>query len=344
MEPTVKWIDDGDCGGYVSLIDQTKLPREYARIEIRTCARIAHAIKTMEVRGAPAIGATAAMGMALAAMMAKDEPIDSFLRKLEVAKNLLDSTRPTAVNLAWATAKMMAVARSSSSPREITRLLINSAKEIALNDVAINKTIGRNGARLFNDGDGVLTHCNAGALGCVGYGTALGVIRSATAEGKKLVVYSDETRPRLQGARLTCWELQQDGIEVIHVTDAQAGLLMQQGNIQKVIVGADRIVKDAVFNKIGTYGVAIMARYHRIPFYVAAPCSTLDVKKMAKDVVIEERDPSEVKNVLGMVQISPENVPALNYAFDPTPMSLVSAIITEDGIYTPAGLVDEYWN
>ncbi|MHA1370250.1 MAG: S-methyl-5-thioribose-1-phosphate isomerase [Promethearchaeota archaeon] len=343
LERTIKWIDDTPYSGTVELIDQTKLPLEFSTVTIKSHERMARSIKSMEIRGAPAIGAAAAMGMALAAVQSGADTKENLISCLKSAKDMLDSTRPTAVNLFWATKRMLDKAVSlDMSPREITKELIKEAKLIADEDIKINKRIGEHGGKLLDDGDWVLTHCNAGALACVGYGTALGVIRGAIEAGKKITVLSDETRPRLQGARLTCWELKRDNIPVIHITDNQAGLMMQLGKVQKVVVGADRIVKDAVFNKIGTYSVAILAKYHGIPFYVAAPVSTLDFEKTMKDVEIEQRDQWEVKTIFKKVQLSPDGVEAYNYAFDGTPMDLITAIITEDGVFTPKELVDYY--
>ena len=304
---------------------------------------MAIAIKEMRIRGAPAIGAAAAMGMALAAIKAPKTTRSAFLEYLENAKHTLDSTRPTAVNLFWATNRMLNLAKSSQIPlKKLVPRLVDEANSIADDDVKVNKLIGKNGAHLIANGDGILTHCNAGAIATVGYGTALGIIRAAFEEGKQFTVYADETRPRLQGSRLTCWELAEDNIDVVHITDNQAGLLMQLGKVQCVILGADRIVHDAIFNKIGTYSVAIIASYHNVPFYVAAPVSTMDFELSMADVKIEQLDQSEVKKVLDKVMISPENIPALNYAFDPTPMNLITGIITEDGVFTPEKLVKHY--
>jgi methylthioribose-1-phosphate isomerase len=245
--------------------------------------------------------------------------------------------------LFWGTNRVLDKAMKLDGPvKEIVKNLIIEAKLVAEEDVEKNRRIGKHGGTLLADGDTVLTHCNAGALACVGYGTALGVIRGAIEAGKKITVISDETRPRLQGATLTCWELHQDNIPVTQIADTEAGLLMQLGKINKIVVGSDRITCDAVFNKIGTYQVAIMAKYHNIPFYVAAPVSTIDLEKKMKDVEIEQRDQWEVKTIFKKVQISPDGVPALNYAFDPTPMALVTAIITEDGVFTPKHLLKRY--
>ncbi len=344
LERTIIWIEETSTRGKVKLIDQTKLPLEYTHVVIETHERMAQSIKTMEIRGAPAIGAAAAMGMALAAIQAPKDSREAFNEYLTMAKKTLDATRPTAVNLFWATKRMLdkSISLEKYDHDEIIRQMILEAKAIADEDIEINKSIGKHGASVMDDGDTVLTHCNAGALACVGYGTALGVIRGAIEAGKKIKVISDETRPRLQGAMLTCFELHQDGIDVTQITDTQAGLLMRLGKIQKVVVGADRITSDAVFNKIGTYQVAIMAKYHNIPFYVAAPVSTLDFENKMNDVEIEQREQWEVKTIFKKVQVSPDGVPAFNYAFDPTPMSLVTGIITQDGVFPPEELVKTY--
>jgi methylthioribose-1-phosphate isomerase len=343
LERTISWIDDGPDKNAVKLIDQTKLPLEYTHVIVKTCERMAHAIKVMEIRGAPAIGAAAAMGMALAALEFKGSTKADIIKHLDQAKKLLDSQRPTAVNLMWGTKRLLDKANATNgSVKEIVAALIADAKAVAEEDVAINKRIGKHGNTVINDGDTILTHCNAGALACVGYGTALGVVRGAIEAGKKIQVISDETRPRLQGASLTCWELKQDNIPVTQIADTEAGLLMRLGRIQKIVVGADRIVSDGVFNKIGTYQVAIMAKYHEIPFYVAAPVSTLDLVKKMDDIEIEQRDEWEVKTVFKKVQLSPDGVPAINYAFDGTPMELVTGIITEDGVFKPKELLKKY--
>ncbi|MEX2757909.1 MAG: s-methyl-5-thioribose-1-phosphate isomerase, partial [Candidatus Sigynarchaeota archaeon] len=248
LERTISWIDDGPDKNSVLLIDQTKLPLEYTHVIVKTCERMAKAIKIMEIRGAPAIGAAAAMGMALAALEYKGQTKDGLIKHLEQAKRLLDSQRPTAVNLMWGTKRLLDKAIASNGTiSEIVNAMITEAKAVADEDVEINKRIGKHGSTVINDGDTILTHCNAGALACVGYGTALGVIRGAIEAGKKIQVISDETRPRLQGASLTCWELKQDNIPVTQIADTEAGLLMRMGKIQKVVVGADRIVSDGVF-------------------------------------------------------------------------------------------------
>jgi methylthioribose-1-phosphate isomerase len=343
LERTISWIDEGPDKNSAKLIDQTKLPLEYTHVIVKTCERMAKAIKIMEIRGAPAIGAAAAMGMALAALEFKGTKKPELIKHLEKSKALLDSQRPTAVNLMWGTKRLLDKAiATNGSVSDIVKAMISDAKAVAEEDVETNKRIGKHGSKLIDDGDTVLTHCNAGALACVGYGTALGVIRGAIEAGKKIQVISDETRPRLQGASLTCWELKQDNIPVTQIADTEAGLLMRMHKIQKVVVGADRIVSDGVFNKIGTYQVAIMAKFHGIPFYVAAPVSTLDLARKMDDIEIEQRDEWEVKTVFKKVQLSPDGVPALNYAFDGTPMDLVTGIITQDGVFSPKQLLERY--
>ncbi len=343
MIPSLRWLDDE---GVVEMIDQTKLPYELVFLKIATHEAMAQAIKVMNVRGAPAIGVAAAMGMTLAAQqasVAKRPSRDSLLAYLENAKKTIDSTRPTAVNLFWATSRMMAKANATQgNAKEIVAALVAEAKVMWQEDIDRNKAIGKHGAALLQDGDTVLTHCNAGSLATVQYGTALAPIRSAIEQGKKIQVIADETRPRLQGATLTAFELHYDKIPVKVISDNSSGLLMRLGKIQKIIVGADRIVRDAVFNKIGTFMVALAANYHKIPMYVAAPSSTLSLGERGKDVTIEQRDGGEVTSVLGKVKIVPDGVDAINYAFDETPIDLITGIITEDGVFTPKKLLERY--
>lgn len=343
LERSVEWIQGKKSRAMVKLIDQTSLPFSFKRAYIKNVDQMVEAIRTMVVRGAPAIGAAAGMAMALAAINSKARTKDELMDHLARAKRKLDGSRPTAVNLAWATSKILAKSKIlDGKVPTIIRGVIREAKKIADEDVGTNQQIGSHGAELLSDGDMILTHCNAGAIATVGFGTALGVVRAAVAMGKQVTVLADETRPRFQGARLTCWEMQQEKIPVIHITDNQAGLLMKMGKVSKVLVGADRIVNDAVFNKVGTYGVAIMAKYHAIPFYVAAPRSTLDLGNTSETVEIEQRDPAEVKIVLNKVRLSPDGVPAFNYAFDATPMELITGVITEDGVFTPEALLANY--
>jgi methylthioribose-1-phosphate isomerase len=297
----------------------------------------------MNIRGAPAIGVAAAMGMALATIEYKELVKENFLIKMEEAADVIRSTRPTASNLFWAVNRIWKIIKEfPDNPLNISDLVIEEVKLMAQEDINVNKNIGKNGAALLQDGDVVLTHCNAGSLATVQYGTALAPIRAAIEMGKEISVIADETRPRLQGARLTAYELQYDNIPVKVISDTSSGLLMMLGKVNKVIVGTDRVTSDAVFNKIGTYLVALAAFDNGIPFYVAAPTSTLSLHETIEDVTIEQRDSSEVGNILGKVQIIPNGVECLNYAFDITPFRLVSGVITEDGVFTPEELLKKY--
>ena len=330
---TIEWKDDK-----VVILDQRRLPTEEVYNTYEDYFGVAHAIKGMVIRGAPAIGVAAAMGVALGAMGLGVGSFDEFYEKLLVVIGRLGETRPTAVNLFWALERMKACAlahRDRPIP-EICDALKDEALKIYAEDIEANRMIGRNGAKLLSDGMTVLTHCNAGALATAGYGTALGVIYAATDAGKRIHVIADETRPRLQGAKLTAWELQKHGIEVMVIADTMAGSLMRQGKIDACIVGADRIAANGdVANKIGTYQVAVMARHHNIPFYVAAPLSTIDPKiPDGAAIPIEERDPNEVTHI-GAVQITPDYVEVTNPSFDVTPAELVTAIITERGVLSP---------
>lgn len=330
MIRTIEWKGDG-----VHIIDQTALPDELRIIRCEDYERLAKAIERMEIRGAPAIGVAAAMGIALAAKNCKDE--QELHEQLWRAYNRLRTTRPTARNLFWALERMRKTWEDclSESGNALKEKVINEALAIAEEDVAVCRAIGKNGSGLISDGDGVLTHCNAGALACVEHGTALGVIRTACEEGKKFVVYSCETRPLLQGARLTAFELKHEKIPFRLITDNMAAYVMKKGLVKKVIVGADLITKHGdVVNKIGTYGLAVLAKHHDIPFYVAAPLSTIDLNASPDGVTIEERSPSEVTHIRG-VRIAPEGTEVMNPAFDLTPRQLVSAIITEKGVSYP---------
>jgi len=322
---TIAWTEEG-----VVMIDQTRLPRDTVYVTCRTYLEVADAIRNMVIRGAPAIGVAAAMGVALGALHSTDLEHD-----IPRICETLARTRPTAVNLFWALDRMKAVYESvrHAAPEEIRARLIAEAKKIREEDIAINEAIGRNGAPLIPEGKSVLTHCNAGALATAGFGTALGVIRAAVQEGKKIHVFVDETRPFLQGARLTAWELQRDGIETTLITDNMAGHFLKSGRIGCVIVGADRIAANGdVANKIGTYSVAVLAKENGVPFYVAAPISTLDLTLPSGDhIPIEERAPKEVTHIHGF-PIAPEHVHVANPAFDVTPHRYVSAIITERGV------------
>jgi methylthioribose-1-phosphate isomerase len=327
----IKWQN-----GAVLTIDQTKLPLEEATLKIKTVEQMCEAIKVLRVRGAPLLGAAAAFGIALAAYHSKATFNEKLLGELEAAASAIKITRPTAVNLFWAADRVLDKARSFQGKTEdLKALVVSEAKKIADEDAAQNHAIGKNGAALVKDGDTILTHCNAGELCAVEYGTALGVVRAAWEQGKKIRVIADETRPLLQGARLTAWELMRDGIPVTLITDNMAAHVMSKGLVNLVVVGADRIVQDAVFNKIGTYCVAILAKEHKVPFYVAAPKSTFDLTRKAVDVTIEERKPEEVTHIAGK-QIAPSGVPVFNPAFDATPLKYVTGIICEDGVYGKA--------
>ncbi len=312
------------------MIDQTRLPRETAFVTCRNYIDVANAIRNMVIRGAPAIGVAAAMGVALGALQSKNLEAD-----MPVICETLAKTRPTAVNLFWAIERMKQIYASARhlSPESIRKRLVAEAQKIREEDIAINEAIGRNGAPLVPDGKTVLTHCNAGALATAGFGTALGVIRAAVQMGKQIDVFADETRPFLQGARLTAWELQRDGIATTLITDNMAGHFLKSGRIGCVVVGADRIAANGdVANKIGTYGVAVLAKENGVPFYVAAPVSTLDLSLATGDKIpIEERSPKEVTHVQG-VPVAPEGIAVANPAFDVTPNRYISAIITERGV------------
>jgi len=327
---TIEWR--GDC---VRLLDQTLLPREETYVDIRTVDEMCDAIKRLVVRGAPAIGVAAAMGVALGMLTAADEDRQAFDRTLEAVSAQIAATRPTAVNLFWAVKRLKALCAASQdlAVGELKQLLVKEAVEMEQEDRALCEQIGRMGRELFADGDTILTHCNAGGLATAGYGTALGVIRAAHEQGKRIRVIADETRPLLQGARITSWELMKLGIEVTLIPDNTAGALMQRGHIQKVIVGADRIAANGdAANKIGTYTVAVLAAHHGIPFYVAAPLSTIDMSlPSGSGIPIEERDPMEVTHLCG-VSIAPEAVNVRNIAFDVTPRELIRGIVTEWGI------------
>lgn len=331
---TVDWTEPGA----VRLIDQTRLPGEEVYIECRTIEEVAEAIRTMRVRGAPAIGVTAAMGLALGGQTIQAETFKGFSQALEGMAALLSRTRPTAVNLAWGLRRLLEVARKSRdlSVPEIKAALVAEARKMREEDIQNNRVMGQHGQTLIPDPARILTHCNAGGLATAGYGTAVGVIRAAAESGKRIMVWVDETRPLLQGARLTAWELVKARIPVTLIADSMAGSLMGRGQVDVVVVGADRIARNGdVANKIGTYSVALLARAHGIPFYVAAPVSTLDLSLAdGSQIPIEERAPDEVTHHGGR-RLAPEGVRVVNPAFDVTPASCVDAIITERGIARP---------
>ena len=334
MIRTVEWSN-----GEVVMIDQTRLPREFIQLRMNDYRDVANAIRVMQVRGAPAIGVAAALGMALAAQAVDREAERGNLdATLERAARELMSTRPTAVNLSWAVRRIWDLAREHPdwSTGRCRQEIIDTAVAMVAEDIAINRALGLNGADLVPENAAILTHCNAGALACAGYGTALGVVRAAVEQGKRIRVLADETRPRLQGAQLTCWELQEDGIPVTLIPDNAAGSLMRRGEIDLVVVGADRIAANGdVANKIGTYPVAVLAKENGIAFYVAAPTSTIDLSlPTGEEIPIEQRDSAEVTSV-GVQSIGPAGIAALNPAFDVTPARYVQAIITEKGVARP---------
>jgi len=327
---TVEWKNNK-----VIMIDQTKLPNQLVFVEYDDYNQVADAIRNLVVRGAPAIGVSGAFGLALAALQSNSETKENLITDLQKAKQILFETRPTAVNLAWGLEQIMEVARTANSVDEIKELVIKEAVLMADRDIVINKTMGKFGAELFDNDDTVMTHCNAGALATVGYGTALGVIRATKESGKNIKVIATETRPIQQGSRLTAFELKHDGFDVSLIPDTAVGYSMTNGLVNKVVVGADRIVKTGhVFNKIGTYQVATMAKQHEIPFYVAAPLSTFDMETDAKDVIIEMRKGTEVTGT-GDKKTAPDGINVINPAFDMTPPELISGIITEKGVVKP---------
>jgi len=327
---TIEWKNNS-----VVMIDQTKLPSELVFVKYTDYNDVAEAIRTLVVRGAPAIGVSGAFGMALAALQSSSESVESLLSDLEKAKKILFETRPTAVNLSWGLEKIMEIAKQGKTVSEIRDIVIAKAKQMAEEDVNINKKMGKNGAELFHDNDTIMTHCNAGALATVGYGTALGVIRATKESGKNIKVIATETRPVQQGSRLTAFELKHDGIDVSLIPDTAVGYTMANGLVNGVVVGADRILQTGhVFNKIGTYQVATMAKQHNIPFYVAAPLSTFDLESRPEDVTIEQRKASEVTGI-GDKKTAPDGIDVINPAFDMTPPELISGIITENGIAKP---------
>ena len=324
---TVEWKNNT-----VVMIDQTKLPNKLVFVKYTNYKDVANAIKTLVVRGAPAIGVSGAFGLALAALQSKAKTKENLLEDLEKARKVLFETRPTAVNLAWGLEKIMKVTKEANDVSEIKKLVIQTAQKMAEEDVQTNMKMGKHGAKLFENNDIIMTHCNAGALATVGYGTALGVIRATKESGKQIKVIATETRPVMQGSRLTAFELKHDGIDVSLIPDTAVGYAMSKGLVTKVIVGADRILRTGhVYNKIGTYQIALIAQQHKIPFYVAAPLSTFDLKSNPEDVIIEQRKSSEVTAVAGK-KTAPDDIGVINPAFDMTPPELVTGIITEAGI------------
>jgi methylthioribose-1-phosphate isomerase len=336
MIKTIEWTNEG-----IRMLDQRLLPTEEKYLMLRSYDEVAEAIKKMVIRGAPAIGVAAAMGLALGASQSVGTSVADLEDDFTYMCQVMSETRPTAVNLFWAIERMRDVLRrekaNTQDPQEIKERLIVEAQAIFQEDIEANRALGRFGAELLADGDTVLTHCNAGALATAGdYGTALGVIRGAIDAGKRIAVIADETRPFLQGLRLTAWELQQDNIPVTVITDNMAGHVMKSGKVNAVVVGADRIAGNGdAANKIGTYMVAVLANRHQIPFYVAAPVSTLDLAlKSGDEIPIEERDRKEVTHIKEH-RLAPEGVGVQNPAFDVTPNSLIAAIITDKGIARP---------
>ena len=326
---TVEWKDNK-----VRMVDQTKLPNELVFVEYDDYNQVAEAIRTLVVRGAPAIGVSGAFGLALAALQSKSNTKDELMSDLQHAKKILNATRPTAINLSWGLNQIMNVANSVNSIDEIRLSVVSEAKKMANQDIEINKAIGKHGSELFKNNDTVMTHCNAGALATVAYGTALGVIRATRDSGKSVKVIATETRPVQQGSRLTAFELKHDGFDVSLIPDTAVGYSMANGLVNRVVVGADRILRTGhVFNKIGTYQVATMANQHNIPFYVAAPLSTFDMTSNPEEVIIEMRKGSEVTGI-GDKKTAPDNIDVINPAFDMTPPELIAGIITENGVAT----------
>ena len=326
---TIRW-----SGGRLMMIDQTELPSRLTFVEYESYEGVADAIRRLVVRGAPAIGVAGAFGLVLAARQSAAASRDGLLEDMRAAHDTLLGTRPTAVNLKWSLDGVMEVAGRGRDPGEIRELALAEAERMAEEDIRTNRTMGRHGAALFGD-DTIMTHCNAGALATVSYGTALGVIRAAREAGRRVRVIATETRPVQQGSRLTAFELKHDGVDVSLIPDTAVGYSMANGMVDKVIVGADRILRTGhVYNKIGTYQVAAMAKRHSIPFYVAAPLSTFDMQSGPEDVVIEQRRPEEVTTTGGRAT-APGGIGVINPAFDMTPPELVSAIITERGIALP---------
>lgn len=327
---SIEWKD-----GMVEIIDQTQLPHKLVYRTLKTCEDVVEAINSMRVRGAPLIGVSAAFALALTAYHSKARSRDDLIKELFRDAEALRNTRATGANLHNCIERVLRAAMSQETVEAIREAVVQEALAIAEEDVRVNREIGRVGAKLLRDGDAVLTHCNPGSFGTVEYGTALNIIKTAFKEGKRIRVFATETRPKLQGARLTTFELMQEGIPVTLITDNMAAYVMERGLVNAVVVGADRIFKTGhVINKIGTLGIAIAAKFYNIPFYVAAPSSTFDLESHPEEVEIEMRDPNEVLYV-GSERIAPEGVEVLNPAFDLTPPELVTAIVCEKGVITP---------
>ncbi len=332
---TLRWLDEENC---IELIDQTLLPGKFKYIKAKSIEAVAKAIEILQVRGAPAIGVMAAMGVALGATKFRGKDKEKFYEYMETVFERIERTRPTAVNLFWALERQRGIIAKNAGKdvAGITAALIEEGKKMRVEDIKINKRMGANGAKLLKKGSRVMTHCNAGSLATADYGTALGVIRAAYAKGRIERVYADETRPRLQGAMLTAFEMVQEGIPCSLNCDNAAATLMARGMIDAVIVGADRIAANGdTANKIGTYSLAIVSKAHKVPFYVAAPISTIDYSlKSGAEIPIEERDGDEVRKI-GREVICPDGVDIVNYAFDVTPAKLIAGIITENGVAAP---------
>jgi methylthioribose-1-phosphate isomerase len=327
---TVAWKNNS-----VVFIDQTKLPSKLVYVTCTEYKEVADVIRKLIVRGAPAIGVSAAFGLALAAQQSHAKTVTDLRMDLDSAFKTLSATRPTAVNLFWALDRVMRKARHAKTVQEAKRVVLDEALKMAEEDIQTNRQIGAHGVKVLKDGDVVLTHCNAGSLATVAYGTALGVIRAAKESGKRLSVIATETRPVMQGSRLTAFELHHDEIDVSLIPDTAVGHMMATDAISRVIVGADRVLRTGhVFNKIGTYQIAILADKHNVPFYVAAPLSTFDFESNPEDVIIEERSTEEVVKV-GKKRIAPRGVKVFNPAFDMTPPELITGIITQNGLLTP---------
>ncbi len=337
MVKTIEWID-----GKVRIVDQLRLPSELVYIDCTDYLMVSNCIKTMKIRGAPAIGIATAMGIALGAQDIRAFNFEEFMKGLELIFNEMLSTRPTGGNIKWAVQRIRSFlkSRKNNAIDTLKELLIEEALKILEEDIEANKAIGRWGAEFIRDGSKILTHCNAGSLATGGYGTATAPMFVAREQGKRFEVFADETRPVLQGARLTVWELMQEGIPVTLITDNAAGALMKMGKVDLVIVGTDRTARNGdVANKIGTYSLAVLCKEHKIPFYVAAPLSSIDFSiRTGKDIPIEERSPEEVTYILGTCRIAPNGVRARNIAFDVTPHKYVTAIITEKGAFRPTDL------